>query len=512
MKSCVLSGGFGVAGGQFAEQVGKGPGARLLDEVGGGSIGDDASAVHNDGARASGFHFLKDVGREEDGLGFSETLDKLADFVFLVGIQAVGGLIENQHLGVVQKGLGEAGAVAIAFRERIDRLAGDAGEEAGLDGTFHSIIFGSPGKPADAGAELQEADHGHVLIEWGGFRQVTDLGLGFLGVVDDGNATNFGIPGGGWQETGDHPHGGGFTGSVRSEETEDFSFFDSKREVVHGAFGSELFGKTFDFDHGYGIEFLGDLPRAGSAAAEGSCLKKCHKANRPEFPAAGESFIRLATEGGLWLFGSSMPTIQIPERCGVMLLPDCTLFPHGGLPLYIFEPRYRKMLEDALEGDCFFAVARLTGEEKNPAACVAPVGTIGLVRASREQEDGTSQLLLHGVMRVRFTEWLEGAEYPCANIEPVVSVFQPENQSVAAMKTLRGAVEDAIRPLPEEVQTGVFSLLDRAEDPGLMTDIVCQQFIHEPDLRQQLLEMESVASRIPVICEYLRKASASANG
>lgn len=207
----------------------------------------------------------------------------------------------------------------------------------------------------------------------------------------------------------------------------------------------------------------------------------------------------------------NMPTIQLPERCGVMLLPDCTLFPHGGLPLYIFEQRYRHMLEDALEGDCFFAVARLTGEEsENPADCVAEVGTIGLVRASHEQEDGTSQLLLHGVMRVRFTEWLEDRPYPYACIEPVISVFEPEKQAVAAMKTLRGAVEDAIRPLPDEVQAGVFALLDRADDPGLLTDIVCQQFVHEADLRQQLLEMDSIGARIPPICEYLRKASAAA--
>jgi Lon protease-like protein len=206
-----------------------------------------------------------------------------------------------------------------------------------------------------------------------------------------------------------------------------------------------------------------------------------------------------------------MPTIHLPERCGVMLLPDCTLFPHGGLPLHIFEPRYRRMLEDALEGDCFFAVARLTGEETaDPANCTAQVGTIGLVRASHEQEDGTSQLLLHGVMRMRFTEWHDNHPYPFASVEPVISFFTPEAQAAAAMKTLRGSVEDAIRPLPEEVKEGVFALLDRADDPALMTDIVCQQFIHEPDLRQSLLETESVGARIPVICEYLRKASAAA--
>jgi len=191
-----------------------------------------------------------------------------------------------------------------------------------------------------------------------------------------------------------------------------------------------------------------------------------------------------------------------------MLLPDCTLFPHGGLPLYIYEPRYRKMLEDALEGDCFFAVARLLGEERGaPADHVAPVGTIGLVRASREQSDGTSQLLIHGVMRVRFTDWHGGRDYPFASIEPVISIFKPEEQATAAVKTLRGAVEDAVKNLPQEARDGVFALLDRADEPGLMSDIICQQFIHEADIRQGLLELESVGDRIPVICEYLRKVN-----
>lgn len=202
-----------------------------------------------------------------------------------------------------------------------------------------------------------------------------------------------------------------------------------------------------------------------------------------------------------------MAEIHLPERCGVMLMPDCTLFPHGGLPLYVFEPRYRKMLSDALEGDCFFGVGRLLGDESgDPADFAARVGTVGLVRASREQEDGTSQLLIHGVMRVRFTDWHDDRDYPYATIEPVISVFSPESQAEAAMKTLRGAVEDAIRPLPQEVQAGVSALLDRADDLGLMTDMISQQFIHDADLRQRLLEMDSIGDRIPLICDFLARA------
>jgi hypothetical protein len=46
--------------------------------------------------------------------------------------------------------------------------------------------------------------------------------------------------------------------------------------------------------------------------------------------------------------------------------------------------------------------------------------------------------------------------------------------------------------------------LDRADEPGLMTDLISQQFIHDPDLRQRLLETESIGDRIPLICEFLR--------
>jgi len=199
--------------------------------------------------------------------------------------------------------------------------------------------------------------------------------------------------------------------------------------------------------------------------------------------------------------------IEIPKQCGVMLLPDCTLFPHGGLPLRIFEPRYRRMLEDALEGDCVFAVGCLQGEEtEDPGDCVAPVGTVGLIRACREADDGTSQLLLHGVLRVRFVEWHDDREYPTATIEPLAAGFEPADQAEAAMKTLRAAVEDAVRNLPQEVQQGVFAVIDQADEPGLMTDIVCQQFIHDPKLRQRLLEMDSVGARIPLICESLSRS------
>lgn len=196
-----------------------------------------------------------------------------------------------------------------------------------------------------------------------------------------------------------------------------------------------------------------------------------------------------------------MSTLEIPEVCGAMLLPDCTLFPHGGMPLRIFEPRYRQMLENALAESCFFAVGRLIAEESDPLEeCVAPIGTVGLIRASREMDDGTSNLMLHGVIRVKFKSWVEDSDYPLAKISPLASVFTPKKQSKAAIAALHDAAENATKELPGEVQTAVMEMTERIDDPAVLVDVLCQHFVHEPDERQEMLEMESVAARVAWFC------------
>lgn len=212
--------------------------------------------------------------------------------------------------------------------------------------------------------------------------------------------------------------------------------------------------------------------------------------------------VRRLRGGGWGVVSGKMTGLNLPKKCGVMLLPDCTLFPHGGLPLYIFEERYRRMLEDALAGECVFAVGRVKRAEDGGEDVISKIGTAGLVRASKEDADGTSQLLLHGVIRVRFTEWLGGKPYPYALIEPVQTLPLPEDQEEAAMRTLRGAVEDATEHLPAVVRSGVAGLLAQADEPGLLADLVAQQFVHEPDLRQVLLEARSIGEMMSLLCHF----------
>src|SRR6266699_2414219 len=49
--------------------------------------------------------------------------------------------------------------------------------------------------------------------------------------------------------------------------------------------------------------------------------------------------------------------MKLPSEIPVMTLPNATLFPQALLPLYVFEPRYRQMLADALHSNRMFSVA-----------------------------------------------------------------------------------------------------------------------------------------------------------
>lgn len=199
-----------------------------------------------------------------------------------------------------------------------------------------------------------------------------------------------------------------------------------------------------------------------------------------------------------------MSTFQIPDQAGAILLPDCTLFPHGALPLHIFEIRYREMLAEALEGDCLFAVGHLHRDECHPYEdCTSRIGTIGMIRVSREKGDGCSDLLLHGLCRVRFLEWLPDKPYPWARLEALPCRWHPDQPTTLLSRRLRDTIEKLLVSVPESAAQQVRAMLERASDPAVLSDAVAQQFVQPPELRQKLLEELDVTKRLELLNEHL---------
>src|SRR5579871_6732685 len=93
-------------------------------------------------------------------------------------------------------------------------------------------------------------------------------------------------------------------------------------------------------------------------------------------------------------------------RAPLFPLPNVVLFPHATLPLHIFEPRYRRMTADALEGEQLIAMGLLKDSSSGLLELppIHPVVGLGEIVAHERLDDGRYMLILRGIARARVVE------------------------------------------------------------------------------------------------------------
>jgi Lon protease-like protein len=201
----------------------------------------------------------------------------------------------------------------------------------------------------------------------------------------------------------------------------------------------------------------------------------------------------------------------LPEHVPVMPLPGALLFPHALLPLYIFEARYRDMLEHALQHHRMFAVALLKPQRTqwHSPADFFQIAGVGLIRACVGRTDGTSNLILQGLERVRFTGFEQEAPFPIATIERLESDDTPsvETEALSAkVLELYAKFKGDGRQLPARVD----DYLSDLGDPEMLADLVASTFVTDALRRQRILEELSVKQRLRLLIQYLRDESGTA--
>ena len=88
-------------------------------------------------------------------------------------------------------------------------------------------------------------------------------------------------------------------------------------------------------------------------------------------------------------------------------LPNFWLFPGRNEALHIFEPRYRRMIEDSLDGPGHIAIGTVAEGHEHELAGAPPVyarGGLGVIRWHERLPDGRFLLLLGGLARVELCE------------------------------------------------------------------------------------------------------------
>src|ERR1700724_1587234 len=189
-----------------------------------------------------------------------------------------------------------------------------------------------------------------------------------------------------------------------------------------------------------------------------------------------------------------------------MPLPGAVLFPHALLPLYIFEPRYRDMLDHALQHQRMFCVALIKPScaEWHEPEDFFHFATVGLIRACVGRGDGTSNLILQGLERVRFIGFEQENPFPIATIQRLESegASSVETDALSAkVLELYSKLKGDGRKLPPKVDRYLSDL----NDPEMLADLVASTFVTDPLRRQRVLEELSVNQRLRLVIQYLHE-------
>lgn len=205
-----------------------------------------------------------------------------------------------------------------------------------------------------------------------------------------------------------------------------------------------------------------------------------------------------------------------------MTLPNATLFPQALLPLYIFEPRYRQMLTDALHSSRMFSVAmQRPGTTRETPASVAG---LGLIRVSVGHRDGTSHLILQGIARVELEETVRYKPYRIQRVRPLETPPCDNVKVDALVAKVRALIEQRIElglPFPFPVMSPgqepspksaappsfspkeILSYLDSISDPEQAADLVSCAVLPGAVERQSILETVDVEARLRRLIQFL---------
>jgi ATP-dependent Lon protease len=189
-------------------------------------------------------------------------------------------------------------------------------------------------------------------------------------------------------------------------------------------------------------------------------------------------------------------------------LPNLVLFPHVMQPLHIFEPRYRCLLEDALATDRLIAMALLapgweSDYEGRPTLC--PMACLGRVTTYHRLKDGTYNLLVLGLHRVRLARefeprklYREAEVVLCDDCYPLC----PKPAGRVLQQRLRDAFVRVL-PLLPEAQEQMDQLLATDIPLGVLTDVISFMLEIEISRKELLLAEVNVHRRAQMLLEHL---------
>ena len=191
-------------------------------------------------------------------------------------------------------------------------------------------------------------------------------------------------------------------------------------------------------------------------------------------------------------------------------LPDFVLFPQVTQPLHIFEPRYRQMMADVLQGDRLIALGTLKPNwDQLYETKTAPVFSdvcLGRVMLDREMDDGKYIILIRGLCRARIrAEKLTTTPYRQVELELRFDKYSntPEIERSSRRAELLEALVATLPDVEKSRETTEAALRDLPL--GVLADLIASSLKIPTETMISLLSESHVDLRTDLLLDLLRE-------
>lgn len=181
-------------------------------------------------------------------------------------------------------------------------------------------------------------------------------------------------------------------------------------------------------------------------------------------------------------------------------LPYGALLPGELLPLHVFEPRYRSLLEVARKSDRIIAIATLMPGFEGCDSCHPPVGAVvgvGRLVKDRPNADGTSDIVLHGLVRGEIVHEIDGAPFRRGRLLLCSGNDVHATEMYRLRRELLCALADRLR-----MRSFVYDVT-AGFDVGTLVDRIASSLELQPTERVEILQAVDLGCRIDGLLELL---------
>ena len=181
-------------------------------------------------------------------------------------------------------------------------------------------------------------------------------------------------------------------------------------------------------------------------------------------------------------------------------LPTTVFYPNTSLPLHIFEPRYRSMVADALNGKGEIGMILLKpGWESDYQGTpeIMTIGCLGKIEHHSELPEGKYNILLSGLYRFRILNEIKGKTYRQAEVAILKEINNKDltSQASPTKERLIRIMQLYLKNIPNGAKIEEALHMENCQNLAEFVDKLTHHFDLPVNKMQEFLEQQDVQKR-----------------